>query len=153
GGTTTEPPDAGMLGAHTCSDLFDQGALQTYAIEISADEWSKLDAEFHDVADVLAGMPPESYHPVVFHFGSETVGDAAVRLRGQSSWVNTVTYDASPKMQLVIAFDQTNPKGRFHGVDKIRLDMPRDDWTFLNERIANNWLREIGIAAPCTNSA
>ena len=31
--------------------------------------------------------------------------------------------------------------------------MPRDDWTFLNDRIGNNWLRKIGLIAPCSNSA
>jgi hypothetical protein len=136
-----------------CSDLFDENVLQTYSIEISADEWTKLDAEFHDIADVLAGTPVENYHPVVFHFGAETVNNVYIRLKGQSSWVNTVMFDANPKMQFVIAFDQLDSTARFHGVDKIRLDMPRDDWTFLNERIAQNWFREIGIAAPCANSA
>ena len=136
-----------------CADLFDPGVLQTYSIEISADELAKLDAEFHDIQAVLAAMPPETYHPVTFHFGSETVGDAAVRLKGQSSWVETVMFDPSPKMQLVIAFDQVDPHGRFHGVDKIHLDMPRSDWSFLNERLANTWFREIGLMAPCTNSA
>jgi hypothetical protein len=147
------PGGGGAPGVRACSDLFDPGVLETYSIEISPAEWSKLDAEFHDVAAVLAGTPQESYHPVVFHFGSETVMDAAIRLKGQSSWVNTIMFDTNPKMQFVIAFDQTDPKARFHGMDKIRLDMPRDDWTFLNERIANSWFREIGIAAPCANSA
>ena len=136
-----------------CADLFDPGVLQTYSIDISADEFAKMDAEFHDVQAVLAAMPRETYHPVTFHFGSETVGDAAVRLKGQSSWVETVMFDPNPKMQLVIAFDQFDPHGRFHGVDKIHLDMPRSDWSFLNERLANTWFREIGLMAPCSNSA
>ena len=112
-----------------------------------------MDAEFHDVQAVLAAMPRETYHPVTFHFGSETVADAAVRLKGQSSWVETVMFDPNPKMQLVIAFDQFDPHGQFHGVDKIHLDMPRSDWSFLNERMANTWFREIGLMAPCSNSA
>ena len=141
----------GAQGA--CSDLFDPNVLQTYAVELSADEWAKLDAEFHDVAAVQAGMPRETYHPVTFHFGTETVTNAAIRLKGQSSWVDTVMFDANPKMQFVIAFDQIDPNGKFHGLSKIRLDMPRGDWTFLNERMANSWLRKIGIMAPCGNSA
>jgi hypothetical protein len=88
-------------------------------------EWAKLDAEFHDIQAVLAAMPRETYHPVTFHFGTETVGDAAIRLKGQSSWVDTVMFDANPKMQLVIAFDQFDPHGRFHGVDKIPSTTPR----------------------------
>jgi hypothetical protein len=149
----TDGGTVGGIGPDGCSDLFDPKVLPTYSIEISADEWSKLDAEFHDVASVLAGTPPESYHPIVFHYGKETVKDAAIRLKGQSSWVATVMADASPKMQFVIAFDQTDPNGKFHGVDNIHLDMPRDDWTFMHERVAKTWFREIGIATSCANNA
>jgi hypothetical protein len=66
-------PDGGSLGPggpgtvsdaggspHLCADLFDQSVLQTYAIEISADNWAKLDADFHDLTDVLAGTPPQT---------------------------------------------------------------------------------------------
>jgi hypothetical protein len=140
-------------GIQACTDLFDPNVLHTYSIEISPEEWAALDAEFHDVQAVLAFMPRETYHKIVFHHGNETVANASIRLRGQSSWVDTVMFDAKPKMQFVIAFDQLQDHGQFHGVDKIHFDMPRTDWTFLNERIANSWLRSIGILAPCANSA
>jgi spore coat protein CotH len=103
---------------------------------------------------VLAGTPPQTYYPITFHYGDETVATATVRLRGKSSWVNTVKFDTThPKMQFVIAFNQIVPKGKFHGLSTLHLSIPRDDWTFLNERIGNNWFRKIGIAAPCSNSA
>jgi hypothetical protein len=155
----TDGQAAGMGGAagaatpFACSDLFDQNALAAYQIEVSDAEWTKLMAEFFDVAAVLAGMPHESYHPITFHYGSETVTNALIRLKGQSSWVDTVSFDAHPKMQFVVAFDQIDPKGSFHGVSKIEYDMPRGDWSFLNERMANAWFRQIRILAPCANSA
>ena len=151
-GVAVTVPDASNSG-RPCSDLFDQTQLPTFSFEISADNWAKLNADFHDLKDVLAGTPPQTYYPVTFHFGAETVTTAAVRLRGKSSWVNTVMFDANPKMQFVVAFDQLVPKQKFHGLSSLHLAMPRDDWTFLNERIGNNWFREIGIAAPCSNSA
>ena len=162
GGTTTgavaaRPDGGGSAGiggaASACADLFDPGTLQSYSIDISPDEWTKMEDEFRDIQSVLAGTPRETYHPVTFRFGSETVANAAVRLKGQSSWVETVMFDANPKMQFVIAFDQVDPKGNFHGVDKIHLDMPRSDWSFLNSRLSNSWLREVGLMAPCSNSA
>ncbi len=61
--------------------------------------------------------------------------------------------DANPKMQFDIAFDRVEAKKKFHGVSTLHFAMPRDDWTFLNERVGNNWFREIGLTAPCTNSA
>ena len=141
------------VGQNGCADFFDPGVFRrTRSTSRRTSGRSSTPSSTTSQA-VLAGMPRETYHPVTFHFGSETVADAAVRLKGQSSWVDTVMFDANPKMQFVIAFDQVDPHGQFHGVDKIHLDMPRSDWTFLNERMANNWFRKIGIMAPCANSA
>jgi len=136
-----------------CSDLFDQTVVPSLSIDISADNWTKLTADFNDLKDVLAGNPPETYYPVTFHYGSETVTNAAVKLRGKSSWVDTVLYDTNPKMQFDVSFDQIDSHGKFHGVSTIHLTMPRDDWTFINNRIGDNWLRKIGLAAPCANNA
>ena len=152
GGATATVPDASG-SPRLCSDLFDQTIVPSYSIEISADNWAKLDADFHDIKDVLAGTPPQTYYPVVFHYGSETVANAAIQLRGKSSWVSTVMFDANPKMQFDVSFDQIDAKQKFHGISTLHLTMPRDDWTFINERLGNNWLREIGLVAPCSNSA
>jgi hypothetical protein len=114
---------------------------------------AKLDAEFHNIAGIMTGLKFQTEHPIVFRFGAETVNDATIRLKGQSSWLQTVQLDgAKAKMQFVISFDSINPNARFHGVNKLRFDMPRSDHTFLHERLANNWLREIGVVAPCSNS-
>ena len=173
GGDPKEMPDGGSVSTRTtpvtpttsgavkdaggsarlCSDLFDQTVLKAYSFEISADNWAKLDADFHDLQDVLAGTPPQTYYPIVFHDGTETVSNAAVRLRGKSSWVDTVMYDANPKMQFDISFDQVDANQKFHGISTLHLEVARDDWTFLNERLGNNWFREIGLVAPCANSA
>jgi hypothetical protein len=139
--------------AHLCSDLFDQTILAAFSFEISADNWVKLNADFHDVKDVLAGTPPQTYYPILFHYGSETVSNAAVRLRGKSSWVNTVMFDANPKMAFDISFDQYDTHQKFHGVGTLHFEMARDEWSFLSERVGNNWFREIGLTAPCSNSA
>src|SRR4051812_48537736 len=77
GGTGGGATGGTGVTAGGCSDLFDQDVLQTYSVDISADEWAKLEEEFHDIAAVLVAMPRETYHPVTFHFGSETVTDAA----------------------------------------------------------------------------
>jgi hypothetical protein len=152
GGATGMVSDAGG-SPRLCSDLFDQTVVPAYSIEITSDNWTKLDADFHDLKDVLAGTPPMTYYPVVFHYGSETVSNAAIRLRGKSSWVDTVLYDTNPKMQFDVSFDQIDTKQKFHGISTIHLTMARDDWTFMNDRIGDNWMRQIGITAPCANSA
>ena len=57
------------------------------------------------------------------------------------------------KMQFDVSFDQIDPMGSFHGVSKLVFDMPRDDWTFMHDRISQAWLRQDGIMAPCSVNA
>jgi spore coat protein H len=142
----------GPLG---CADLFDPTVVTSYQVDMTADDWSKMSYEFFNrVALQAAGQPYNSYHPIVFHDGGETVTDAMIRLKGQSSWRHTIALDgANAKMQFVIAFDQVNSNAKFHGVSKIVLDMPRDDETFLQERLAYNiFSGMLGQPAPCANS-
>ena len=142
--------------ARGCSDLFDPAPLVDYAFDISADEWAKIDYEFRN-RDALkaAGVDYKTYHPIVFHYGSETVSDAMVRLKGQSSWRHTVREDGDKaKMQFVVSFEEVNPAAKFHGVSKIVLDMPNNDDTFMQERLGFTTMAELlGQPAPCANSA
>jgi hypothetical protein len=150
GGTT------GAVGAGpACSDLFAQDTLRTYEIDISPSEWQSLVAEFNDVTTLQAvGNDFVVRHPVVFHMGSETVSNATLKLHGQSSWAQTVMFDgARAKMQFDISFHQSDPNGKFHGVEKLVFDMPRDDWTFMHDRLAHAWFRQVGIAAGCAANA
>jgi hypothetical protein len=150
---SSAPHTVVAAAAPVCSDLFDQGTLRTYAIEISPTEWDLMTAEFHNLAALEAGVKFVVYHPIVFHLDNETVSDAAIKLHGQSSWFDAVTYDGDrAKMQFTISFGEARAGARFHGVGKITFDMPRSDWTFLHERLSDAWLREIGIMAPCAAS-
>ena len=147
---------ATMPSARGCSDLFDQGILADYAFDISADEWAKIDYEFRNRAALeAAGLAYNTYHPIVFHYGSETVTDAMVRLKGQSSWRQTVQNDGDKaRMQFVVSFEEVNSAGKFHGVSKIVLDMPQNDDTFMQERLGFTAMAELfGLPAPCANSA
>ncbi|HEY6475867.1 MAG TPA: CotH kinase family protein [Polyangia bacterium] len=156
GGGSGAKPDASSRDAaapSACADLFDEGTLATYSVDISDTEWAAMNAEFQNVAALESGADFAVYHPIVLHLGNETVSDAAIKLHGQSSWYQTVTLDgARAKMQFDLSFDQTNPGGAFHGVTKLVFDMPRSDWTFLHDRLAQHWLRQVGILAPCSAS-
>src|SRR5262245_6406604 len=104
-GGGSSPPDGGLSG-RGCAGLFDQNVVRTYSVDIAPDVWQSLDAEFHDVAALQAGGE-FAYHPVVFHLDQETVAVASIKLHGQSSWLQAVTYDgARAKMQFDVAFDK-----------------------------------------------
>jgi CotH kinase protein/Putative metal-binding motif len=146
---------SGTGAAPACSDLFDQSMVRTYSIDIAPDVMAAIQAEFHDTTTLLArGNDFVARHPVVFHMGSETVSDATFKLHGQSSWLHTVMLDGDQaKMQFDISFHQSNPDGTFHGVGKLVFDMSRDDWTYLHDRLAHAWFRQVGIAAGCAANA
>src|SRR5215831_344174 len=57
------PPDAAPDDATdaspatmSCSDLFDQGVLRDYSVDISAAEWGSMMAEFHNLAALQTGV-------------------------------------------------------------------------------------------------
>jgi hypothetical protein len=136
-----------------CSDLFDQSVVITYEIDIDPREWAEIDDEFvHWQTRQDAGLDINPYHPITLHLGDQAVA-AWIRLKGGSSWFDAVAKDPHVKKQFVIAFDQgTDSKGRFHGVQKVKLDMPSLDRTFLHERLAWSFLRDVGLPALCANS-
>lgn len=150
---TPDPADA------SCSPIFRQGILPEYRITIAADEWAKLEDEFLHVVERTAMMlDPEPYHPVqvVYDDGVAPpvdVPNTLLRLKGASSWLQTIMLDPRPKMQFVLAFNEVDPQGRFEGVRKVELDMPRSDTTFIRQRLALHYLRSAGTYAQCANNA
>jgi hypothetical protein len=141
-----------------CPALFDQDVLPEWQVTLSDAEWAALEDEFlNRVARDAADLPINPYHPVeriTFDDGSGPieVPDVLIRLKGQSSWLQTIRYDENPKMQFVIAFNEVNPTGRFYGVRKVELDMPRSDRSFIRHRLALHAMREAGQSAQCANS-
>ncbi len=158
-GTDPGPPPvltaAGFAKAPHCEDIFGQ-VLQTFSIDISADNWNAMHAEYVSVAMGTPGAleAHESVrYPIVFHFGADTKA-ATIRLKGESSWQSSYVLDGDGgKMQFAVSFDDTDPDAQFHGVSGLALDMPPNDDTFLRSRMANAWLRSIGIPGFCSTSA
>jgi hypothetical protein len=144
--------DAGIgdSAAGPCSDLFGQEALGRYDLEIDAAVWERLMADFA-LGPPATGKP--TYYPVArLGFAGEVRTDAAIRLKGDKSWVLALA-DPNPKAQFVVAFDQRDSALPFHGVDKIAFDMYDHDPTMLNERVALAFMRAVGLPAACASSA
>jgi hypothetical protein len=143
--------------ADNCAPIFAQDDMPQYHVTISQTDWSEMHDEFVNVvARTAAGLDPTPYHPIgltIEHAGqSEDVQNAEIRLKGASSWLLAIENDPDPKMQFVISFDQLDKAGRFEGLRKVDLDMPRNDRTFLQQRVAMWWLRQDGLVAPCANN-
>jgi hypothetical protein len=137
-----------------CPDIYRQDLLPEYHIEISDQEWAALEDEFlHRAEREEMGLDPNPYHPVRFEYEGQEVPGVMLRLKGQSSWWEAIAFDENPKMQFVIAFNEVDKAGRFHGVRRIELDMPRTDASFLRQRLGLYILRRAGVTAQCANNA
>jgi hypothetical protein len=154
----TQPPGVGGSGGGSdvgaCSDLFDEKVVTSYEITIDPAEWAAIHDEFVNwQARQAAGLDIKPYHAVTLQLGGESV-PAWIRLKGNSTWFSAVASNPNVKKQFVIAFDQgADTSARFHGVQKVKLDMPTLDRTFLHERLAESFLRDIGLPGLCANSA
>lgn len=137
-----------------CPDIFRQEVFPDYRLRIAAEHWAALEDEFLNRAErEEMGLDPNPYHPIELEYDGERVTDALIKLKGQSSWWQAIAFDENPKMQFIIAFNEVDPDGRFHGVRKVSLDMPRTDASFLRQRVSLYFLRRAGVPAQCGNSA
>jgi hypothetical protein len=148
------PPDAGSSDLEPCPEPLKQDLFPEYQVDIDAAEWAAMEEEFVDwQARSDAGLDPHPYHHVVLRYQGVEVPNVLMRLKGNGSWHETVANDPDPKMQFVLAFNEIDPEGRFYGMRKVDLDMPRLDLSFLRQRLALRALRAMGIPAQCANSA
>ncbi len=150
-------PDAGVVDVDTeaCPEPLKQHFLGEYQVGIAPAEWAALEDEFLNWEErEEQGLDPHPYHPVTLRFGGGAeVPNVLIRLKGNTSWRQTVELDPMPKMQFVLAFNEIDPDGRFGGMRKVELDMPRTDESFLRQRLGLFALRAMGVPAQCANSA
>lgn len=126
-----------------CSSIFDPDTFPSYDVEISDDEWRAIQNEYA----VYDGS--KLYHPAIsFSDGKKTLGGVSLRLKGNEGYSWGV-----PKMQMVVSFVEENEDQRYHGVRHIAFDAPWYDTTLLHNRLASIALHELGVPAPCANSA
>jgi len=163
-GAATGGPGSGGAGASggasgpfmpgPCADVFSDDLFPTYQIQIAPAEWDALLNDFYTMQQNVAAK--QDYHPyhalAEFRYGDEVITNGLIRLKGWSSWWQAIP-DNPPKLQFVIAFNEIDPNGRFHGLRKIELDMPRIDQTYLRQRLSLAYLRALGLPAQCANSA
>lgn len=142
-----------------CAPIFRQSIVPEYHLTIAPGDWATMHDELmHPQFDAAGQIIDPPYHPVQVHVvegdAEHDPEDVMIRLNGNTSWLQAIMFDADPKMQFSMSFNENNPDGRFQGQRKIKLDMPRNDWTMLQQRVALAWLRgRAGIPAQCANSA
>jgi len=142
-----------------CAPIFAQSIVPEYHLNVAPGDWATMQDEFlHPQLSEAGTMIEPPYHPTQLHVVEGSAEhdpvDVMIRLNGNTSWLQAIMFDPNPKMQFQIAFNKIDPEGRFQGQRKLKLDMPRNDWTMLQQRVALAWLRgRAGVPAQCANSA
>lgn len=138
-GSDEASPGAGDAAgsAAPCADIYDPNRVPVFELEIAPEELALMERDCEQEAKV--------YRPAKFKYGSERA-DVMVRLRGHWSW-------RCEKKQFVIAFNEADPAGRFHGLRKLALDAPWYEPSLLVERLAFSFMRRLGAPWSCANNA
>jgi hypothetical protein len=161
-------PDAGDAGPVDypysdldvgCAPVFHQNIIPEYHVTMAPAEWDAMQNEFMHPQFTPGGSIIEpGYHPAQVHIVEGNAQydppDTMIRINGNTSWLQAIAHDVNPKMQFMISFNEVNVDSRFENLRKVKLDMPRSDWTYLQQRVALAWLRgRAGVPAQCANSA
>lgn len=120
-----------------CADVYAQDLLPTFELDVTDSVWAELHVDFQNDAKI--------YRPAAgFRYEGREYSDVMVRYRGNNSRCNG-------KIQLVIAFNQIDEDGRFHGLKRLNLD--HGGCRLLDERITLEFMRDLGVPAACANHA
>ncbi len=150
-GTIPDPNrDIPPLDEEGCPGLYAQDLLPTFALTLAPEVWAMLVEEWHDGAEnEQLGINPNPYHSLAeFRYGDIVITDAEIRLRG-----NPDSWSVDDKLQFQIGFNQIDENGRFLGLRRMAFDAATFNRHMLRDRLALSIMRDMGIAAPCANSA
>lgn len=139
--TAVEAPDPTVEQIDAYDDgnsdtLFDDDALESYAIELS---WQAVEALRSD---------PYTYVEGAFRFEGRTYSPVGVRLKGQNSFE---PIDEKPSIK--VKFNEYVDGARFHGLQELTFDNMDNDGSMMHERLAYLMYREAGLpASRCTHA-
>jgi hypothetical protein len=108
----------------------------------------RLDIELPPESLTALAQKPDAYVHGALRYGTERVADIGVRIKGEGS-LRTLQEKAAFKLK----FDEFVSKQSFRGLRRMTLNNMVEDPSFLAERLAYHFFRELGLPAPRCNSA
>lgn len=117
--------------------IFQDGTVNEINIEIDEDDWQ----------DMLDNPLEEEYHQANLTINGETVGNVAIRTKGNNSLTSVANSD-SDRYSFKIDFDYYDDNGNYYGLKKLCLNNNYSDNSSMREYISYKIMGALGLEVP-----
>lgn len=117
--------------------IFQEGVVNEINIEINEADWQ----------DMLDNPLEEEYHRANVTINGETIGNAAIRTKGNNTLMSVASSD-SDRYSLKIDFDYYDENGNYYGLRKLCLNNNYGDSSSMREYISYRIMEDMGIPVP-----
>lgn len=125
-------------------------AADTYAAHIfQEDTVNEINIEIDEVdwQDMLENPLEEEYHKANVTINGETIGNVAIRTKGNNSLTSVASSD-SDRYSFKLDFDYYDNNGNYYGLKKLCLNNNYSDNSSMREYIAYQIMGEMGLDVP-----
>lgn len=117
--------------------IFQEDMVNEINIEIDEKDWQ----------DMLDNPLEEEYHKANITINGETVGNVAIRTKGNNSLTSVASSD-SDRYSFKIDFDYYDANGNYYGLKKLCLNNNYSDNSSMREYISYKIMGELGLDVP-----
>lgn len=117
--------------------IFQDDTVNEINIEIDEDDWQ----------DMLDNPLEEEYHKANITINGETVGNVAIRTKGNNSLTSVASSD-SDRYSFKIDFDYYDDNSNYYGLKKLCLNNNYSDNSSMREYISYKIMGELGLDVP-----
>ena len=139
------------VAAYCAVDRADSADSQyTYAEHIFQDDTVNeinIEIDEKDWQDMLDNPLEEEYHKASITINGETVGNVAIRTKGNNSLTSVASSD-SDRYSFKIDFDYYDDNGNYYGLKKLCLNNNYSDNSSMREYISYKIMGELGLDVP-----
>lgn len=124
--------------SHTyAAHIFQEDTVNEINIEIDEADWQ----------DMLENPLEEEYHKANVTINGETIGNVAIRTKGNNSLTSVANSD-SDRYSFKLDFDYCDNNGNYYGLKKLCLNNNYSDNSSMREYIAYQIMGEMGLDVP-----
>ena len=117
--------------------IFQEGVVSEIDIQIDEADWQ----------DMLENPLEEAYHRADLVINGETIGNVAIRTKGNTS-LSSVANSDSDRYSFKIDFDYYDDNGNYYGLKKLCLNNNYADNSYMREYIGYKIMEDMGLPVP-----